>query len=68
MDDQEPELVAPQLVNMSDVVAPQHTFNRIIGNQLMCSTHTTCTSITIKPTEVLEPNENGELVLVDKAP
>jgi hypothetical protein len=44
-----------------------HSFDHIVGNQLMCSAHDMCTSVTVSPTAVLEPNEKGELVLVEKA-
>lgn len=55
-----------QLFDMSNLPAIHHKFDHIIGNQLMCSVHDTCTSITISPTAVFEPNAKGDLVLVEK--
>ncbi len=57
------------LYDMTDSTPVAHRFDRIIGNQLMCSMHnSSCPSLTIKPTEVLEYDSKGQLVLVDKAP
>ncbi len=59
--------VAPELIDLGAVSPVDHKFDYIVGNQLMCSLHGYCVSITISPTAVLEANEGGELVLVEKA-
>lgn len=68
MDDPTDEVLQEdaQLFDLSKLPTVTHKFDHIIGNQLMCSLHDACTSITISPTAVLEPNSKGELVLVEK--
>lgn len=56
-----------QTFSLTDVPTITHSFDHIVGNQLMCSSHDTCTSVTVSPTVVLEMNEKGEMQLVDKA-
>jgi len=62
----EDELPETQTIDLSQLPTTTHNFDHIVGNQLMCSLHDTCTSITVSPTAVLEPNEKGELQLVEK--
>jgi len=59
--------IPTETIDIGAVSPVDHTFDHIVGNQLMCSLHEYCVSITVSPTAVLEPNEEGELVLVDKA-
>jgi hypothetical protein len=59
---------APQTVDLSQHIPITHSFDHIVGNQLLCSLHETCGAIFIKPTEVLEHNQQGDFVLVDRAP
>lgn len=56
--------------DLSNVTPVNHTFERIVGNQLVCTEHNSldCPSITVKPTQVLEFDKEGRLQLVDKAP
>lgn len=54
--------------DMNAVTPQEHRFDRIIGNQLQCSLHENCVGMFIKPWEVLERNEAGDLILVDKRP
>ena len=65
MDDLE-VLPEQQTYDVSSFTPVAHKFDHIIGNQLMCSLHDACTSITVSPTAVLEPDNRGELQLVEK--
>lgn len=56
-----------QTYDMSQEAPIKHRFEKIIGNELHCILHSTCTVIRIKPTEVLEKDADGNLQLVDKA-
>lgn len=58
----------PELYDIGKEVEIEHRFEKIIGNELHCITHDKCTTIRIKPTEVLEKGADGQLHLVDKAP
>lgn len=68
----DPELMydgAPtEYVDMAAVTPTAHRFEQIVGNELRCTLHGdgNCPVLFIKPTEVLEGNEAGELELVDK--
>lgn len=66
--DTEEVLEQPILTDLSAVEHTAHTYDHIVGNELHCSTHQTCTVIRVKPTEVLEKGADGTLQLVDKAP
>lgn len=62
------EGMPPVETDMAAVTPITHRHDRIVGNELRCSMHDgRCPVIFIKPTEVLEYNEKGELTLVDKA-
>lgn len=67
---QQIELSPESTFNIDDFVPQLHRFEKIIGNQLLCTSHTSpdCPRLTIKPTQVLERNSKGELELIDKAP
>ena len=67
MDNEEP-VINEHEYDMRNSVPVEHRFDFIRGNQLLCTLHGNCVSLTIKPTEVLEPDERGVLHLVDKAP
>lgn len=68
--DKEEEIVNEQVFDLSNLTPIDHVFEHIVGNQLICTLHNSqnCPSITVKPTEVLEFDEDGRLQLVDKAP
>ncbi len=55
------DLQSPELID--------HRFDKIVGNQLLCSLHPggICPAIFVKPTEVLEEGADGKLHLIDKA-
>lgn len=56
-----------QLTDMSAITPTEHLHNAIVGNELRCSIHDgTCPVIFVKPTQVLEKGDDGELHLVDK--
>jgi hypothetical protein len=67
-DESEDVLTDTQLYDLSKELPVTHSFDHIVGNELRCSLHHTCAVIHIKPTEVLEKGDDGQLVLVDKAP
>lgn len=70
--DAEPDLnidIETQTYDLNSAVPIEHRHELIVGNELRCTLHDgTCPVIRVKPTEVLERNDAGELVLVDKMP
>lgn len=57
-----------QTYDMSASEPQEHKFEHIVGNQLQCVLHENCVGMFIKPWQVLERNDKGELELVDKLP
>lgn len=71
MDDEQEEeiLQSVQSFDLSKLQPVNHTFGKIVGNELMCTQHNApdCPSLIVSPSVVIEEHE-GVLQLVDKAP
>lgn len=65
MDEKSEPVVNEHEYDMQSVTPTEHKFDHIIGNQLQCSLHENCVGLFVPPTQLLERNEKGELVLVD---
>jgi hypothetical protein len=58
-----------QTVDLSAVTPPEHSFDHIVGNQLLCSRHNdACTAVYVRPTQVLVKGDDGQFQLIDMAP
>ena len=66
---EEEQAVPVQTFDLSQLQPVNHTFGKIIGNELLCTQHNApdCPSLIVSPTVVIEEHE-GVLQLVDKAP
>ena len=72
MDDEvelEEEQQPVQSFDLSKLQPVNHTFGKIVGNELMCTQHNApdCPSVIVSPSVVIEEH-GGVLQLVDKAP
>ena len=71
MDDEQEEeiLQSVQSFDLSKLQPVNHTFGKIVGNELMCTQHNApdCPSLIVSPSVVIEEHD-GVLQLVDKAP
>ena len=71
MDDEQEEEIrqSVQSFDLSKLQPVNHTFGKIVGNELMCTQHNApdCPSLIVSPSVVIEEHE-GVLQLVDKAP
>lgn len=69
MSDEAKEPTNEQEFDISQQPQMEHRFDKIIGNQLVCTLHdqsTSCPVIFVKPTEVLVKGEDGTLHLFDQ--